>query len=382
MKIAPILVKVINLARRKKYSQAFRILESEQNNLYAHFQYNYIYGLCCLYARDFGNALEHFRAARDIRFKDPLVLLGLAVLYLNRGDTHRAVNFYLEIQELDEKNVIAKRALKLIRRMGDRDQMPEWLDSGQLYELYPPWPRPPLKLRVFLIPLACLVFAGGVTTLILMAQGVISRPSFIFSKDAEREGLFESILNQDEKNNPVQIPGSFRYTLSRSEVIDYYEEGRSLFIRKRDEAAKVPLNHVLESNASDAIKNKARLLIAYMDVPGFDTFDRLDNVAFDSVAKEPALYRNVHIVWRGMISNVRIEMDRTSFDFLVGYDTRTRLQGVVPVVFNFAIAVNPEKPLEILGRIVPAGDRQGTPFWIDGIALSQAELGYQTGGNQ
>jgi hypothetical protein len=60
----------------------------------------------------------------------------------------------------------------------------------------------------------------------------------------------------------------------------------------------------------------------------------------------------------------------TTFDFLVGYDTRKVLEGIVPVVFNQAIPLNPERPLELLARIIPLGPEG--PIQLEGIAIHQS----------
>jgi len=153
----------------------------------------------------------------------------------------------------------------------------------------------------------------------------------------------------------VETGGSYRYILTRDQALGLYDRALSLFTSYRDETAKISLNRILESNASEGLKNRARLLISNMDVPGFDTFKRSDNVSFADVMKEPAVYRDVYVIWRGMATNVEVTDADTRFDFLVGYDTRRTLEGIVPVVFDRPLSVNSERPLEILGKIVLTG---------------------------
>jgi hypothetical protein len=69
-----------------------------------------------------------------------------------------------------------------------------------------------------------------------------------------------------------------------------------------------------------------------------------------------------------MATNLK-ESDRTTdFDLLVGYDTKSKLEGIVPVRFDFAVPVDVERPLEVLGRIDVVGDK----IRIVGKALHQA----------
>jgi hypothetical protein len=365
------LSRATRLARRGHYDVAIKTLESEVNRYYNSFDYYYLLGTSCLYTGDFGGALTYFKLARDVKIRDPSVLLGLAVLYLRRGETDRAVDFYLEAQELDEHNRIAKKALRVIRKYAGRENLSRWLESGGLSRLYPPLPAVPLSWGRVCASLAAILLIGLFTGGVFIKLGILPRPF----KNAEREGLATSALEREEEEAPVQIGGSYRYILTRNEVLRIYGEARTLFTNYRDEAAKVALNRILESNASESVKNKARLLVSSMEVPSFVDPPK-DRFTYGEVIKEPALYRDCYVVWRGMATNLDIRQETTTLDFLVGYDTRSTLEGIVPVNFDFSVAINPERPLEILGRVVPvlAANASGQDIRLEGLALHQADL--------
>jgi hypothetical protein len=169
---------------------------------------------------------------------------------------------------------------------------------------------------------------------------------------------------------PVQIGGTYRYILTRKEALDLYETGRRLFTANRDEAAKANLNRLIESNASDSLKNKARLLISYTEVPGFDNLK--DRFSFAEVRQDPILYRDCYVIWRGMATNLNAGESSAAFDFLIGYDTRTKLEGIVRVNFDFSVPLDPERPLEVLGRVIPISEAGEEGIRLEGIALHQA----------
>jgi hypothetical protein len=162
--------------------------------------------------------------------------------------------------------------------------------------------------------------------------------------------------------------------LTRNEVLETYNEARRLFAAYRDEAARLRLNRIMESNSPEPVKNKARLLLSYLEIPGFDSLSKLDRFSYADVVKEPALYRDCHVIWRGIASNIEVQDQHTAFDFLVGYDTRRIVEGIVRVDFDFAIAVNPERPVEVLGSVVLLSTEKGTDIRIQGLALNQAGL--------
>jgi hypothetical protein len=50
------------------------------------------------------------------------------------------------------------------------------------------------------------------------------------------------------------------------------------------------------------------------------------------------------------------------------------MEGIVQVHYDFAIPINPEQPVEILGRIIPVSGEREPGIRIQGVALNQAGL--------
>ena len=367
MKLDPILTKASRHARAGKYEAAIRTLEPEINRYHGSFYYYYLLGSACLRTGDFGGALTYFRLAHEAKRREPLAILGLAALYLRRGETERAVDYYLDILEIDGKNRIAQKAMKVIRRQAGTETFSNWIEAGKLPVLYPPIPFPGFSAQEVLRVIAALA------AVCLLTLGIMVRFKFItnpFLPRGSRQGVTALSLSREERMAPVQTGGAFRYTLTRVEALDIYERALSQFTAYRDEAARVNLNRILESNAADGLKNRARIIISYMEAPGFDTFKRADNVPYDEAVKDPLLYHDVYVIWRGKAANVVTSDTGTTFDFMIGYDTGTTLEGIVPVTFNKAIPLNPERPLEVLGRVIPTGP--DGPIHLEGVALHQS----------
>jgi tetratricopeptide (TPR) repeat protein len=369
MRTDPILRKATRLARSGKFEGAIRTLEPEVNRYHGSFRYYYLLGACCLHSGDFGGALTFFRLAREVKIRDPQVLLGLAVLYLRRGETDKAVDFYLEVQERDPGNKTAKKALTAIRKHAGAERFGVWLESGKLHTLYPPIPRAGFTPSRVLIPAAALALVLAAAYGVLVQRRLLPHP---LRPRGNRPAAAALSLSREERNEPVQIGGSYRYILTRDQALDAYDRGLALFTAYRDEAAKIHLNRILESNASEALKNRARLLGSYTEIPGFDTFRQGDNIPYREDIQDPALYRDVQVIWRGMATNVASGEKDTAFDFLVGYDTRKTLEGIVPVFFDRAVALNPERPLEVLGRIRPVSSAGAESLRLEGVAIHQS----------
>ncbi|GHV75003.1 hypothetical protein AGMMS49940_23050 [Spirochaetia bacterium] len=269
----------------------------------------------------------------------------------------------LEVLDLEGRNSIARKALQVLRKYGGAGEIQVWIDSGKTPRLFPPIPVLPLTPGRIILPLAAFILAAALVGGILATTGVIHLGKAM----PERVGLAGVTLEREERETPVQIGGTYRYILTRNQVLELYERALKLFAEYRDEAAKVPLNRLIESNASEAVKNKARLLKDYMEIPGFDTLK--DRFPYAEVRQDPLLYRDCYVIWRGMATNLREGENSTAFDFLVGYDTRSTLEGIVQVEFGFSVALNPERPLEVLGRVIPMGE---AGVQLEGIALHQA----------
>jgi tetratricopeptide (TPR) repeat protein len=366
-----LLNKASRLLRRKKYAEAIRTLEPNALLYRDSFKYRYILAVACLYSGDFGGAFTYLKSARDLKPHEVSVLLGFAVLYLRRGETDRAIDLYLEVQDVDEKNAVARNALKIIRKYSNTDSFVDWLDSGKLSRLYPPLPKVPFNPSALLIPMICVFALFALTFTLLIGFKKINPPFLmLFQLKSDRKGFPDSLLDQEERGAPMETGGVYRYILTHSQVLTMYEQARELFTKYNDERAKVLLNRILESNASEPVKTKSGLLLSYMDTPGFDTLK--DRITYGEVMDDPILYRDCYVMWKGMATNLIVEQNSTAFDFLVGYDTRNVLEGVVNAVFGFSVSVNTEKPLEILGKIIPS--EKGDRVSLEGVAIHQIGL--------
>ena len=359
MKTDLILTKAARLANKGKYGDAIQILEPEIVRYHDSFRYHYILGTSCLYSKDYGGAFTYLKRARDIKMQDPSVLLGIAYLFLHRGETDRAVDLYLEILELEPENSRAKKALGVIQKQENTELLIDFLESGKLKKILPPLVSVPFSFRKLILPLI----------VILACFFAVGTFQYITRSREQRSGYSISALIREEQNLPVGTDGTFRYILTKNEVLAGYERARRYFTEYRDEAAKTELNRILESNASDAVKNKARLLISYTSIPGFENIK--DRFLYSQVAADPILYRDCHVVWKGMATNLDEKENSTNFQFLVGYDTRNTLEGIISVKFDRVILLDTNYPLEVLGRVVPSSSDTRGSFRLEGIAIHQ-----------
>jgi len=347
MRLDPTLSKAVRLARSGRHEAALRILLPEVTRYDRSLNYYRILGTICLHSGDFGSAHTYLKIAHEIKRRDPAPMLGLAVLFLRRGDTSRAVDLYLEVLEHDRKNPVAKRAMRIIRRQAGTDAFYSWVEAGKISLLYPRLPFPGFSAAEVSSALGIAAAAFAAVFAVMVGLGLAPNPFRTLGPREIPAGLSLSFADRISPVGPGESGGN---VLSQSQSIEVYERALALFSDHRDEAARILLNTILESNASDGMRNRARLMLSFLEIPRFDNFKRDDNVSLTSAWHDPLLYRGVHVIWRGIASNVSITELGTSFDFLVGDNAPLHLEGIVPVFFDHAVPL-PQDAIEVLGRI-------------------------------
>ncbi len=338
-------ITVLNRAKRafyrKRYNDVISILEPELIQYRDSFQFYYFLGLACLHTGDIGGATSYFQRARQIRMRDPDLLVAQAALHLRRGDTHQAVEYYLEALEYAPRHPLAKKSLDFIRKKGEPEAIEGLVESGKITYFYPrprrgAIPAPVIATIVFAMLASAFWFAGP-----NLAKKV--------KNGTERADLSSLTLASGEKTDALDMGGSYRYVLTERDVIASYTAAQRFFQEYRDNAAQVEINRILYSNASAPIKQKARMLMTYLAEPGFDSIK--DNFPYGKIEGDPFLYIDCWVAWKGMATNIQLSGDAMDLDFLVGYDTRKTLEGIVQTHFDEALPVDTDKPLEILAQV-------------------------------
>ena len=403
------------LMRRRKFSRAINLLEINRGRYSGSYEYYLALGTSCLYVGDYGNAWNAYEEARKIRVQGTELYLGQAVILLGRGETERAVQYYLDIQSLNPNNTVAAEALEFIRKSNNNyDVIKAYFDSGKIERFYPPLGMNPDLIR------NCIL--GGLALGLCISLGFIigyfrSRPKPVKPVDAKTQFLQDMQLTESEKLSPSQ--GFYRpltgagsgtaggdgagtaagensagmsageggavYELSDQDIRNSYDKALDLVIKERDNAAHVELNRILRSNAAGSIKAKASDLLSslYKVQPAFGNLK--DNFSYAQVVQDPGLYDGCYVEWKGRIANpVQAEDGSISFDLLEGYDTKIVLEGIVKVYIPeertrqsidgtmvYMMKLDTEKPVRILGCI----SQVGSSFLLYGISVNQPAKG-------
>ena len=335
------------LLSKKEYGKAKNLLEGKVIQYRESFHFFYLLGTACLYDKDYQGAKAYYQRAKAIKSRDPDMLLGIAALHLNRQNVPMALETYLEVLDYRPGDKTALKALNFLKKHGTQEELLHFVDSGRLKNFFPilkfkiavtrkPW------FWAFIILLFFSAITGGI--FILGKKNVKEFPP--------RADLENLELAFDGDKELFDSTGSFRYILTETELEESYNLALKYFQKYRDNAAQVEINRILYSNAGYKVKKNARILMDYMEVPAFDTIS--DNYSLSQIQKEPYLYIDCYVQWKGTLANIKEYENLTTADLLVGYDTKHRVEGIVPMEIKaeaLSFEIDPKLPVTVLGRV-------------------------------
>ncbi len=332
------------LLKRRKFSQAITLLESREEIYENNFDYYNLLGISLLYVGNPGDAMSYFSRARRIKVKDTSLLLGQAAIYLRRGDTDKAIQYYLDIQYNDPGNKTAAAALEFIRKKGNYSTICEWVDNGKIEKFYPPIPS-----RAVIFPVVLSFFAA-----VILAVVLFNVKSDKLNPVGPRANLTALTLSEDQQSNAQEKDMSnsvYHYILSNNEILKSYSAAQKFFQEYRDNAAQVEINRLLNSNASLAVKQKARLLMSYLKPQTFDSLK--DNYAYSIVSADPLLYIDCWVAWSGRVANVKETEKLYSCDLFVGYENMKTVDGIVPLYLKTVPVpdIDTSKSVRVLAKV-------------------------------
>jgi tetratricopeptide (TPR) repeat protein len=346
------------LASLGRYGELVALLEPQLPLFRDSERYYYLLGSACLHTGDIGGAFTYLKRAEQLEPGDIATTLCLAALYVRRSESQKAIEYYLHVLEVDPKEAHARRGLSLLRKKDFEQELPSLIESGALKRLYPSDRR----LWRLIAPIA-IVAALCIAGYLLFPLATEAFEGLRESRSARPEVAAVS-LSADERRSAVETGGSYRYILTEREALASFEKAKAYFEAYRDNAAVVELNRLLSSNASAAVKEKAKTLKSFVGTPDFRSVRDVPDYA--SVSRDPTLYEGCAILWRGTAANIDEAGGFTTFHFLVGYVDGKRLEGIVPVSISGEKTQIPAgSPFELLGRVRV----DGGSLSIDAIAV-------------
>jgi hypothetical protein len=295
---------------------------------------------------DFGGAYSYLHRALNIKPADTSTELGLAVVYLRRGETAEALKIWFGILDREPNNRQARKGLRMLKRHIDPESFVELTESKRIKLLLPKdrTRRPYLTAAVLII-----VLGGGAILAYPFLSGVYRN----ITSEEPRQSIAALDLSVDSYET-AQPAKDTLYTFQEEELRSRYREIINLFHDYRDNLAQREINRLLLSNASPELKKKLQLLEDNIQAPSFGTLKT--DFSYKQVSDSPRLYDNCFVIWKGRVSNLTVGEDTITFDLLVGYETEKVVEGIVPVELDYAVQIDPAFPIEVLGQIMTSGN--------------------------
>lgn len=319
--------------RCRQFDKAARLLQSREDVYEGNFDFYLMLGTSFLYLDDLGSASLYYKKARTIKIVNTDLQLGQAAIFLIRGDTDKAITYYLEILDNEPENKIAKNAMEFIRTSGDFSTICKWRDTGKIKQFFPPLGINPHQIMKIVFPIVACVLG---CLCVLFVYSRINKALQV------RPDLRQFMLTVDDKK-----------IITESKIDKSYSDALVFISNNQDNLAQIEVNKILLSDADVKIKQKARRLMDFIwTVP--PTFDNLKNaVDYETFAKEPQLYLDCYTVWGGRIANFLPEENAYYFDLLQGYETKIKFNAIVRVKLtdNLVPLIENDKAIKILGKI-------------------------------
>ncbi len=349
------------LFAKGRHAEVIGLLESRLPLFRESHEYYYLLGASCLRTGDVGGANTYLRRAEQLDPRDADTKLCLAALHLRHGETEKAVALYLRVLEDRPRDRLARRNMELLRKADFHERIASLGTASRDFVRLLPGPR---GLPPWLLPLAVSLAIAALVFFSLPAISALAGQ--IRDSASPRKDVAAISLSAGERASPVAAAGDSRYILTEKEALAAFDRAKDLFQHFRDNGARVEINRLLQSNASPAIKVKAQTLAGFVMAPDWRSLT--DIPTYSDVRKDPHLYAGCAVIWKGRAANIRGKAGNRSFDFLVGYDDRKNLEGIVPVhVGEPAIGIPADAPFEVLATVLPAG----TGFGLEAVALHE-----------
>lgn len=358
--------KGLSYLARGEYSTVIRLLESKIPLFLENKEFYSILAKAFFYTGDFSGAKLYFDRGQKIHW-DIESALYLAALGLKRRDFNSALRIWLDILDEDPENKMAKKGLSTLKKYSTMDELESFIHSKKVEALIP---RKPIRLAPStMISLSLIIFLAT-TVIFLFKTDVLETLLNKFAGSGyeteytEREGQDSFQLTEFNKKY-LDFSNQSYYSFTGAQIEEFFKIANDLFIQRKDNRVRTYLNLIKYSNASEGVKLKADKLESFLIEPNWANYN--DTITFKDVENDPLQYEHCMIKWKGMISNYRIEDKKIHFKLLVGYESKSILEGVVGVELNENVKIQENQPIEVMGRVI----LQDQGFFIDALTVMQ-----------
>ncbi|AJA90627.1 hypothetical protein OY14_00655 [Borreliella chilensis] len=350
-----IINKSIYYYNSKKYSQAIKLLEKEIFFYKNYYLYHYVLGMSYLRIGNLGNAQTYLKKAYTLNPSESNIKQAIAILLASQGKEEKAVQIWLKMIEENQEVDRSELSLEIIRKNPIKG--PVFLKNSRLYEkLFPiiktiPDRNPTKLIIIIIIIIGGIVFISMLAIYFVFYEQKNTRFANLKTEINKNLNNISAYIDDIKINNKEKIKneeGQFILILTSEEIKNSFEKIKNYLKTGKDNFARVEINKILNSNASESIKLKAKNLASFISRPDFISFN--EYLDLKDIKKDPSIYSNVYVKWEGIVNNIEKKDNIIHFDFYVGYN-KNILSGIIPTKTTFDIDIDFKDTVEILGQI-------------------------------
>lgn len=338
--------------RCRKFQQAISLLRSNYEDYKRSYEYYLLLAISNLYLKNIGEVpglLKDAKESRaqiekksDLKISDTRYFLCCAGAYLCRGETDKAIGYYLDVINLDCNNVQAKAALDFIEKEGDYDTICYYKNTGRIEEFFPPLgTNPQLVLKIVLPIVFCAMAA--------VAFIVIKRDVFFPSK---------IVLPEATRNIDFTIPQEIFEKLPTDNKLAF-KKALEYFNANRDNHALLEINKVFSLEKIDekirSCSEQLKALCGPITMTTLSDKKLNDNFSPEEVGSNFALYDGTFVLWKGTFTNVVQTDTETKFDLFVGDLSKSKNEYNCTVIFEGKQNIIEGKPITVFAQFRYSG---------------------------
>ncbi|WP_221037733.1 hypothetical protein [Borrelia sp. HM] len=355
METNKLIKKSIRYYNSQKYSDVIKLLEKEIFFYKNYYFYHYILGMSYLRIGNLGNAQTYLKKAYTLNPTEPDVKQSIAILLAAQGKEDKAIQIWLKMIEDNQAIKRSELSLEVIRKNPIQGTL--FLNKNKLYAKLFPKIKVKTKYKISklikLLTIPSLVFLVISILLFTNYNEVIKLILKINPTSQEKKALnniaaYIDDIKINDKEKIENHEGQFVFILTETEIKNSFQKIKNHLKKSKDNFARIEINKILNSNASESIKLKAKNLASFISRPDFITFN--DYLTLKQIQKNPSIYSNVYVKWEGITHNVEKKDNITYFDFYVGYNKNV-LEGIITTKTSFDIDIDFKDSVEILGQI-------------------------------
>lgn len=280
----------------------------------------------------------------------------LAFMYARHNEKEKAISTWCLALEKNKNNKSAKIALDYLRNQGREANLVEddFFETISPKEPFAIPYRSIIKSIIILI-IALIVISGSYLGIIKL-KGYLKYRRELESAEINRIKLKDFNTNLLDKEKELKI----KYSYNEREIKGKFENIKKNILKNKTVEAQIEINEILLSNASLNVKVKTDFLKSFILEPDYSAFKNL--ITFETFNGEKKLYKDIYILWNGIIKNQIIKKEIISFDLFIGDESKGLVTGIMPVVFKKAHLYKNNDNVYLFGKIIADNDN----YYIDG----------------